>query len=63
MFDLRFEIDTSPTTARTRFVKRKEEVGDPRPVEVFDDIWLPAFQRYREEHSSGVEVDITIKNG
>ena len=63
LFDLRFEIDTPPSVARTRFARRKEEIDDPRPVEVFDDIWLPAFQRYREEYGSGFEIDITIKNG
>ncbi|MCK0069971.1 AAA family ATPase [Kordiimonas laminariae] len=62
LFDLRFEIDTSPTTARARFVKRKEEVGDPRPVEVFDDIWLPAFLRYQAEYSSSFDIDVVIKN-
>lgn len=63
LFDLRFEIDAPPGAARAWFAKRKNETGDLRPLEVFDDIWLPAFLRYKKEHGSHFSVDITVPVG
>ncbi len=63
LFDLRINIDVDPKIARVRFAKRKAEIGDPRPVEVFDDIWLPAFKKYVGEHGKNFRIDIIIPNG
>lgn len=49
MFDYKVFIEIDVTIARERYTVRKIKVGDTRPVEVFDEIWLPAFVRYCSE--------------
>ena len=46
LFDYRVFLDVEPEVARARFAQRRLDIGDKRPTSVFDDIWLPAFERY-----------------
>ena len=46
LLDYRVFLDVPAGVAKERYVRRKVQVGDSRPVTVFDDIWLPAFERY-----------------
>ncbi len=46
LLDIRIFLPIAVDMARGRYTARKQQVGDSRDVSVFDDIWLPAFQRY-----------------
>ncbi|PHS79713.1 MAG: hypothetical protein COB59_00015 [Rhodospirillaceae bacterium] len=47
--DIKVFLSVDPVQARARYVKRKDDMGDKRPVSVFDEIWMPAFARYCSE--------------
>lgn len=50
LLDIKIFLPVSPDLAKSRYEKRRQQENDPRPLLVFDDIWLPAFERYcREE--------------
>lgn len=49
LIDLKIFMPVDPVVARQRYIKRKAEVRDMRPAPVFDDIWLPAFERYCQD--------------
>lgn len=46
LLDLKIFLPIDIDVARSRYEKRKPLVGDDRPLLVFDDIWLPTFERY-----------------
>ncbi len=46
LLDIRVFLPIAVDMARTRYTIRKQQLGDSRDASVFDDIWLPAFQRY-----------------
>ena len=50
LFDAGVFIEVPFAEARVRFMRRRIEVKDTRSPSVFDDIWLPAFQRYCLEY-------------
>ncbi|VAV98149.1 hypothetical protein MNBD_ALPHA02-2357 [hydrothermal vent metagenome] len=47
--DIKIFLSIEPSLARARYEKRKLSIADARPASVFDDIWLPAFNRYCRE--------------
>lgn len=49
VMDIKIFLPVDPALAKARYVERKEQIGDDRPLSVFDDIWLPAFERYVRE--------------
>ena len=49
ILDFKVFLEAEPAVARDRFEQRRVEVRDARPIEVFDQIWLPAFKRYCDE--------------
>ncbi len=49
LLDLKVFLPVDTLLAKARYEKRKQMVGDNRPTSVFDDIWLPAFERYVRE--------------
>jgi len=49
LLDVKVFLPISQNTARKRYAARKEKIGDDRPLSVFDDIWLPSFERYCRE--------------
>ncbi|VAW01243.1 hypothetical protein MNBD_ALPHA01-702 [hydrothermal vent metagenome] len=46
LLDIKIFLPIAADMARTRYTIRKQQLGDSRDASVFDDIWLPAFQRY-----------------
>jgi len=49
--DYKVFLEIEPDVARARYVDRKLTVSDERSVRVFDDIWMPAFERYCKEYN------------
>lgn len=62
LFDFKVFVEVDYEMARIRYQKRKLEVGDHRPVEVFDDIWLRSFLRYSEEDKPKAKSDFILSN-
>jgi uridine kinase len=60
ILDFKVFLETEPSVARDRFEQRQLELGDGRPVEVFDRIWLPAFERYCVEESPLETADLIV---
>lgn len=60
LIDLKIFMPVDPVVARERYVKRKGQVRDDRPASVFDDIWLPAFERYCQEILPESICDLTL---
>jgi len=46
LIDYKVFMEVTHQVGRSRYAARKVVVGDDRPLTVFDDIWLPAFERY-----------------
>lgn len=61
-FDIKVFVEVDPLLARRRYQERKTKLGDQRPVEVFDDIWLPAYQRYLRGERPVENADIVVQN-
>ena len=61
LFDKKVFLQTSYANARKRYELRKSKVGDNRPIEVFDDIWVPTYERYCGEHNVLNLVDCIIQ--
>ena len=59
LLDIRIFLPVTPEVARMRYEKRKLSVSDLRPFSVFDDIWLPAFERYVREVQPEEKSDFT----
>ena len=49
LIDLKVFLPIDPAIAKKRYISRKNKTGDQRPDDVFDKIWIPAFNRYIEE--------------
>jgi len=49
LFDLKVFLPVDPAVAKMRYQERKIQIGDTRPVSVFEHIWQPAFERYSAE--------------
>ncbi len=47
--EIKVFLPVDPALAKARYVERKQKVGDNRPLSVFDDIWIPTFERYVRE--------------
>lgn len=58
--DFKVFLETEPSVARNRFEQRRLEQGDEWPVEVFDRIWLPTFERYCNEEKPRETADLII---
>ena len=51
LLDIKIFLPVSLGLAKSRYEVRRQQGDDPRPISVFDDIWVPAFERYcREEN-------------
>lgn len=61
LFDVAIFLTIETNVARTRYAKRKQEVGDMRPITVFDDIWVPAFERYCRENFPEAKADFVFQ--
>ena len=48
-FNYRIYIEVDVSVALTRFEKRRRLEGDDRPVEIFEDIWVRAHNKYVSE--------------
>jgi len=51
LLDVKIFLPVSPDLAKSRYEKRRQQEYDPRSISVFDDIWLPAFERYCREQN------------
>ncbi len=60
ILDFKVFLKPEPSVARDRFEQRRVEVRDERPVEVFDQIWLPAFERYCNEENPREAADLIV---
>ena len=60
LIDLRIFMPVDPMVARRRYIQRRTEVADTRPISVFDDIWWPAFERYCMEIQPETICDLTL---
>jgi uridine kinase len=60
ILDFKVFLEAEPSVARDRFEQRRLELGDERPVEVFDRIWLPAFERYCHEENPRQTADLIV---
>ena len=60
ILDFKVFLETEPSLARDRFKQRRLELADERPVEVFDRIWLPAFERYCNEEKPLETADLIV---
>jgi uridine kinase len=60
LLDMRVFLSAPIDTARARYAARKVQVNDTRPTEVFDDIWVPAFDRYCGEFDPENTADFTF---
>ncbi len=60
LMDLRIFLSVDPKLASGRYKQRKKQVGDDRPVEVFEQIWLPAFERYCREEKPSQKADLAF---
>ena len=60
ILDFKVFLEAEPSVARHRFKQRRVEVRDERPVEVFDQIWLPAFERYCNEENPREAADLIV---
>lgn len=60
ILDFKVFLETEPSVARDRFKRRRLELGDERPVEVFDRIWWPAFERYCNEEKPLETADLVV---
>ena len=61
MFDYKIFIDVDPPIACERYAVRKKAAGDTRPIEVFNEIWLPAFECYCAEVQPAEIADTVLK--
>ena len=48
-FNYRIYLEVNVSVALTRFEQRRRLQGDVRPVEIFEDIWVRAHNRYVSE--------------
>ena len=48
-FDYRIYLEVDASVALARFEQRRRLQGDARPVEIFEDIWVRAHNRYVSE--------------
>lgn len=62
LFTFKIFIDVALQTATERYAKRRTQVGDPRPLAVMSDIWIPAFERYASENNLRAISDIVINS-
>lgn len=62
LLDVRVLLLVTPDVARDRFRARKEIEHDSRPLTVFDDIWLPSYNRYNEEETPEEKSDFIYHN-
>jgi uridine kinase len=60
ILDFKVFLNAKPSVARDRFEQRRVKVRDERPVEVFDQIWLPAFERYCHEENPREAADLIV---
>ena len=60
LFDFKIFLSVEPSVARARYEERKNRVGDKRPLSVFEDIWLPTFDRYVREAQPEEKCDFTF---
>jgi len=60
ILDFKVFLETERSVARDRFKRRRLELGDERPVEVFDRIWWPAFERYCNEEKPLETADLIV---
>lgn len=57
LIDYKVFVQIEPELARQRYAMRAARDGDLRPVEVFDHIWRPAFERYCAEYKPRSRAD------
>jgi uridine kinase len=60
ILDFKVFLEAEPSVARGRFEQRRVQARDERPVEVFDEIWLPAFERYCNEENPREAADLIV---
>ncbi len=61
ILDFKVFLDVSAEQCRQNFFARKKHIGDPRPLSVFNDIWVPAFDRYCIEYNPKAQSDLVIE--
>ena len=61
-FDYFIYLQVETAVAETRFRERRLAEGDPRPFEVFRELWLPAYERYALEREPAQKAHLIIEN-
>jgi len=61
LFDVKVFLMVPYEVARKRYAARKIQAGDDRPIQVFDEIWVPAYERYCREFSPDKAADLIFE--
>ena len=61
IFDYRIYLEVDVSVALTRFEERRRLKGDDRPVEIFEDIWVRAHNKYVSEINPQKICDLLIQ--
>jgi len=61
LFDVKVFLTVPYEVARKRYAARKAQAGDDRPIQVFDDIWVPAYERYCRDFSPEKAADLVFE--
>lgn len=60
--DYKIYLEVDSAVAEARYRARREAEGDPRPLAVFRDLWLPAHERYVLEREPQCHASLVIDN-
>jgi len=61
LFDLKVLLKIPTALGQERYAHRRQIVGDERPVSVFSDIWVPAYNRYAAECDVEAVADLVFE--
>jgi uridine kinase len=61
LFNLKVLLKIPTALGRERYAHRRQVVGDERPVSVFSDIWVPAYNRYAAECDVEAVADLVFE--
>ena len=61
IFNYRIYLEVDVSVALTRFEERRRLKGDDRPVEIFEDIWVRAHNKYVSEINPQKICDLLIQ--
>ena len=60
ILDFKAFLDVEPSIAKARFARRRFDLGEERSLDVFDRIWLPAFEQYCTEENPRGAADLIV---